>query len=81
MQVVPHPKLKRDYRGRTVRTTRELTNGYVSIPKGAIATVTGQTPRGSTLVFRPCSCCTMKPIISCIAASDIEFVEPLASTS
>lgn len=79
MQVVPHPKLKRDYRGRTVRTTRELTNGYVSIPKGAIATVTGQSPRGSTLVFEACSCCTMKPIISRIAAADIEFVEPLAS--
>lgn len=34
MQVVPHPKLKRDYRGRTVRTAREPTKGYVSIPDG-----------------------------------------------
>jgi hypothetical protein len=81
MQVVPHPKLKRYYRGRTVRTTRELTNGYVSIPKGSIAAVTGQTPPGSTLVFQAWSCCSMKPIISRIAASDIEFVEPPASAS
>lgn len=79
MQVIPHPKLKRDYRGRTVRTTRELTNGYVSIPKGAVATVTGQSPRGSTLTFNACSCCTMRPIISRIAAGDIEFIDPLAS--
>lgn len=81
MQVVPQPKLKREYRGRTVRTTRELTNGYVTIPEGAIATVTVQSPRGSTLVFEACNCCGMKPIISRIAADDIEFVEPLVSAT
>lgn len=33
--VVPHPKLKREYKGRLVRTTRVLKNGWGLIPLGA----------------------------------------------
>ena len=77
LKVVPHPKLKRDFRGRTVRTTRTITNGYVTIPEGAKATISGQTSRGSTLTFAACSGCGMRPIVSHVAPADIEFVEPL----
>lgn len=52
--VVPHPKLKREYKGRLVRTTRELKNGWGMIPLGAVATVSHQSPKGSELVFEPC---------------------------
>ena len=76
MQVVAHPKLKSDYLGRTVRTTRDLTNGYVCVPKGSVGTVASQTSRGSTLVFPPCDCCRMKAVVSRVCAGDIEFVEP-----
>lgn len=80
-QVVPHPKLKRDYPGRTVRLTRELANGYVVLPKGTVAVVTSQSPKGSTLTCEACKCCGMKAIISAISAEDIEFIEPVMKTA
>jgi hypothetical protein len=75
MRVVPHPKLKRDYPERTVRTTRPMSNGYVAIPAGSIAVITSQSSRGSTLKIKPCACCGMAAIISRIDAGDIEFIE------
>lgn len=76
--VVPHPKLKRDYPGRVVRTTRELKNGWVIIPAGAVAGITYQSPKGSTLTGNPCNCCGVRPIISHVGMDDIEFIEPVA---
>ncbi len=64
--VVPHPKLKREYKGRLVRTTRVLKTAGV-IPLGAVATVTHQSPKGSELTFEPCDCCGLKAIISHVA--------------
>lgn len=74
LKVVPHPKLKRDYCDRRVRTTRELRNGFVVIPKGAVGRVESYS-RGATVVFDACACCGMKPRISRIEPADIEFVE------
>ncbi len=74
--IVPHPKLKRDYKGRTVRTTRELKNGWGIIPVGAIGLIDIQSPKGSSIVFETCSCCNMKPIVSGVHMDSIEFVEP-----
>jgi hypothetical protein len=76
-RVVPHPKLKRDYTLKKVRTLRELTNGWGTIPVGSIATITLQSPKGSTLKVEPCECCNLKAIISAIAPDDIEFIEPV----
>lgn len=76
--VVPHPKLKREYEGRTVRTTRELKNGWVIIPAGSVAVITIQSPKGSELTFNPCGCCGVRPIISHVGMDDIEFIEPVA---
>lgn len=75
LKVVPHPKLKRDYAGKRVRTLREFRNGWGVIPVGSLAVIDHQSPKGSSLVIDTCSCCGLKPVISAIKASDIEFVE------
>lgn len=75
IQVVPHPKLKRDYAGKRVRTLREFRNGWGVIPAGSLAVIDHQSPKGSSLVVDCCSCCGLKPIISSIKASDIEFIQ------
>lgn len=77
--VVPHPKLKREYKGRLVRTTQEMRNGWVVIPAGAVATIDHQSPKGSSLTFEKCGCCGMKARISHVGVDCIEFIE-LAST-
>ncbi len=78
LQVVAHPRLKRDYTGKRVRTVRELTNGWGTIPAGSVAMIDVQSPKGSKLVFEQCTCCGMKAIVSHVSASDIEFVEEAA---
>jgi hypothetical protein len=74
-KVVPHPKLKRDYKGKRVRTLKELQNGWGIIPAGAIATIDYQGPKGSSLTIDPCNCCGVKAVISGIQSGDIEFIE------
>lgn len=69
------PKLKRDYKGRTVRLLRAVSNGYFTLPAGVIATIIGQGPKGSTLACETCSCCGIKARISGIHPEDIEFIE------
>ena len=76
--VVPHPKLKRDYKGRIVRTTRELKNGWGVIPVGAVATISNQSPKGLSLTLNACGCCGLKAIISHVSANSFEFIEPIA---
>ncbi|WP_338924462.1 hypothetical protein V0M98_33140 (plasmid) [Pseudomonas silesiensis] len=73
--VVPHPKLKRDYPGKYVRTLLDLRNGMGVIPAGSLALIDHQSPKGSSLLLNACSCCGFKPIINAIQANDIEFVE------
>ncbi|MBX8557048.1 hypothetical protein K5D43_21465 [Pseudomonas cichorii] len=75
LKVIPHPKLKRDYAGKRVRTLRDLSNGWGIIPAGSLAVIQLQSPKGSSLMVDACSCCGMKPIISAVNAGDIEFVE------
>ena len=75
MNILPHPKLKRDYVGRLVRTTRELSNGFVTIPTGKKGKVESHSPRGSTLIFDACGCCSMQARISRIQATDIVLLE------
>lgn len=74
-KVVPHPKLKRDYVNRKVRTTRELSNGYGVVPIGSIATINNQSPTGSTLFFEKCSCCSVAMKMLRVCKQDIEFIE------
>ncbi|HIH2744912.1 TPA: hypothetical protein ACYLN4_000578 [Burkholderia lata] len=80
-KVVPHPRLKRDYTGRTVRLLHDVSNGWGVIASGAIATIEVQNNKGSTLLCVPCSCCGLKARISAIQPSDIEFLERIAGAS
>ncbi|MCF5371994.1 hypothetical protein GIW05_00540 [Pseudomonas syringae] len=75
LKVVKHPRLKREYTGKRVRTLREFRNGWGIIPAGSLAVIDHQSPKGSSLLIDTCSCCGVKPIISAIQASDIEFIE------
>lgn len=75
LKVVPHPKLKRDYKGRIVRATRDLTNGWGTIPAGSVGTISNQSPKGSSIDFPPCECCGLRAHISRVDVSGIEFVE------
>lgn len=80
-KVVPHPKLKREYVGRTVRLLRDVSNGWGVIASGAFATIEVQNNKGSTLLCAPCWCCGLKARISAIQPDDIEFVERVAAPS
>lgn len=80
-KVIPHPKLKRDYKGKTIRTLVNLQNGYVSIPKGSIGVIVIQSPIGSEITFNPCSCCGMKARIRRIGMNDFEFIEEIGATN
>lgn len=75
IRVVSHPKLKRDYIGRTVRAAVEMSNSYITIPAGKVGKVEYQGPRGSTLEFEACQCCGIKARITGVPAHEIEFVE------
>ncbi len=79
-QVVVHPRLKRDYKGRSVRTRVEMKNGWGIVPAGAIAVINTQGPKGSSLLFEPCTCCGLRAIVTAVQPTDIEFVVPGAAT-
>lgn len=78
--VVKHPKLKRDYIGRQVRTKRDMRNSMVTIPKGSIAVVKWRPRTGAELTCEPCGCCGLMANISGIQDHDIEFIESAAAT-
>lgn len=73
--VVPAPRLKRDYVGRRVRTTKMLRNGYAELPAGSLAVVVEQSKKGSSLRFDRCTCCGVSIFMTGIGADVIEFVE------
>lgn len=73
---VKPPKLKREWKGCTVRTVRDIKNSFFAIPAGTIATITHQTTIGSELTAAPCSCCGIQAIISRVPPTDFVFVDP-----
>ena len=73
--VVPHPKLKRDYRGRMVRLTRDIANGFGKLPAGAVGVIEHQSPKGSEFLGQPCAHCGLQMRVSRLTVDDIEFVE------
>lgn len=75
MRVVPHPKLKRDYPGRRVRTTAPIQSGRFIVPAGSLAVIGSQNNKGSELTFDPCPCCGIQARVTAVPADDIEFVE------
>lgn len=74
IKTMPHPKLKRDYKGKRVRTTKDVSNAFWQVPAWSLATVTEQSPKGSYLTFDPCDCCGISARISNVPANCMEFV-------
>jgi hypothetical protein len=72
------PKLKRDWVGRKVRTTRELINGYVTIPRGTVATVTGNHG-GLSLSTDACATCGVRCHIRKVSEFDVDLLPELSS--
>ncbi len=75
IKVVPHPKLKRDYKDKRIRTKRKLSNHYFEIEAGALGTITNQSNKGSYITFDACECCKASPHISGVDMHSIEFIE------
>ncbi|WP_141755119.1 hypothetical protein [Burkholderia plantarii] len=75
----PGKKLIRDWKGMRVRTLRVMRNGYVEIPAGSLATVTG-IGVGLELKIDPCPCCGMQAYIVRIHGSDVEPIEQPGDT-
>ena len=80
-KVVPHPKLKRDYRGRLVRLTRDIANGLGKLPVGAVGIIETQSPKGSAFLGQPCPHCGLQMRVSRLSVDDIEFVESIQTKS
>lgn len=68
------PKLKRDYAGLKVRSTRELKNGSICIPAGTVMTVDNWY-RGASLWTEPCKCCGVGIYITKVPQSALEPLE------
>ena len=67
------PKLKRDWAGRRVRALRELRNGLMVIPAGAILTV-DRWHCGLSLTGEPRACCGIRPLMSRVMPLDVELL-------
>jgi hypothetical protein len=69
------PKLVRDLRGLRVRTTKPLSNGFMTVPKGTPGVITAASA-WERISFRgdPCSCCGVTPLIGQVGKSDLEVV-------
>jgi len=67
------PKLTRDHVGATVKTLRELQNGWCTIAIGTVATVT-YSRAGLSLSTEPCKCCGVRVLISRVPYTDVELI-------
>lgn len=67
------PKLKRDWRGRLVRTLKEMRNGWGVIPAGTVLTV-DENRAGLRLSGESCATCGMQPTINRVREHDITLL-------
>jgi hypothetical protein len=67
------PKLKRDYAGLRVRLLREIQNGYIIMPAGAVLEVGGWYG-GLELTGPRCACCGMRPFMRKVPIADVELL-------
>ena len=59
--------------GQTVRTRRELQNGYMRVPAGTLATITHKRD-GYNLETEPCGECGVSVSITRVSPIDVELV-------
>jgi hypothetical protein len=64
-----------DLRGRTVRTRRAMSNGWMEIPAGTVCIVTGWWRSGVSLKSEPCPHCKVKASISHVHRDDVLLVD------
>ena len=72
--VVEAPRLKRDYEGRTVRLTKDISNGFGDVLAGQIGTINSQGPKGSSITFERCGKCHSRYSVSAVRTG-FEFIE------
>lgn len=66
----------KDLVGRKVKVMRELVNGYIRIPEGAVGKVTGWWQSGVSLEMPRCSKCGIVPRISKVPLRTVELIAP-----
>lgn len=64
-----------DWVGRRVRLRCELRNGYVVIPEGAVAVISGARS-GVSLTGPACTGCGLRPVISGVDPHDLDLLPP-----
>ena len=73
--VMPHPRLRRDYVGKRVRTVCMLGNGAGIMPVGSLARIVHWSPKGGTLFFDACPHCGMRLKMTMVSARSFEFLQ------
>ena len=61
------------WKGRKVRSLRDMRNGYAELPAGTIFTITGKY-KGFSLVSDPCATCGVKIHIGRVSGASLELV-------
>jgi hypothetical protein len=69
------PKLKRDYKGLTVKVVREIRNASEIVPVGRICTV-DEWFRGLSLISPKCEHCGSRTFITRVPLSHVELIVP-----
>jgi len=67
-------KLKRDYVGLKVRTTKALRNGSIEIPAGTVLEIESWY-RGAAIWTPPCECCGVRMYMTKVPQSALEPLE------
>lgn len=62
------------WKGRIVRSTKELSNGWATLPKGTIFKVMGKW-NGLKILSQQCKCCGIRVHMSKVPYRDLELIE------
>lgn len=63
-----------DWKGQRVELTRDIGNGYCSVPAGYVGTITQQGSTGLTFEGDPCGCCKVKPRLTRLGYFSVRLV-------
>jgi hypothetical protein len=65
---------ERFFKGRKVKTNKEIRNGYVVIPAGRCGTITGKS-RGFWIQFDRCPACGIAALFSRVRPEQVELID------
>lgn len=63
----------RDWVGKRVEITRELSNGFCKLPAGYRGVIKDQNNQGLTFEGEPCNCCSVQPRMSRVRYHDVRL--------